>query len=372
MEKYTNPTNFVRKLYGDEECWISSNEARQGYDWMWQRIGNEELINPDYPVGHAENPNWRWVESWRALNTWSTLRTLTADKPVAAFLGSLDNTDKLTKAMWPEQLQKLLQHNEEVICTSERNWVGFLQETPTPKFKPFPGVNVVNATPSNIRYYQTGAIGPVCIEAAFILATQLAGINWKTLRTKCDTVDHSENGVYWNNAILTKKANNIVKEAHRTYERNLGCLSNPGGTKHGPNGSVSAGFVLAFDVDPDLPPDLAERRNVFLFVGHVIDPESRLHVPDEAKLRSMQYSEPFEPKGEPPNGPAQGTHVHFYSHAHAAVMSYKTWNSHFDEQDKKMKDYDQIGETHIYFLPENEPTGSDLWPRAAWLKDQKK
>ncbi|KAI0703472.1 hypothetical protein BC835DRAFT_1319130, partial [Cytidiella melzeri] len=366
--QYTNPTKFVRKLYGDGKCWITGVKARQDYPWMWQRIGEEKLINPDHPVGHAENPNWRWVESWRALNTWNTLRTLANDRPVAAFLDSLDNKDPLTKAMWPEHLQNLLRRNEEVICTSERNWVGCPEDPATTKFEPFPGVNVVNATPSNIRYYQTGAIGPVCIEAALILAAQLAGINWKTLRTRIEAGD-VENGLYWNNAILVEETGmpTTIKEIHPYYgERNLGCLSIPKGDKDGPCGSVSAGFVLAFDVNPRLP---HEERNVFLFVGHLIDPESRLHVPDEAKLRSMQYSEPFEPKGEPPNGPAQGTHVHFYSHAHAAVMPYMTWMSSLNE--KKMANYKQIGETHIYFLPENEPTGGTLWPRADWLKDQK-
>ncbi|KAI0703470.1 hypothetical protein BC835DRAFT_1319115, partial [Cytidiella melzeri] len=327
---FTNPTNFIRKLYeGDDKkgLWITNTKAREGYDWMWQRIGNEKLINPDHPVGHAENPNWRWVESWRALNTWNTLRTLTKDKPVAAFLASLDNKDPLTNAMWPEKLQNLLRRNEEVICVSDKDWVGRPTNTATTTFEPFPGVSVVNADPSGIKYYQTGAIGPVCIEAAFILATQLAGINWKTLRTKRITVDHVENGVYWNNAILVEgeKAYSKFKETRLDFStRELGCLSNPGGTKHGPDGSVSAGFVLAFDVDPDLPD---KERNVFLFVGHLIDPESRLHVPDEAKLHNMQYSEPFGPNREAPNGPAQGTHVHFYSHAHAAVMPYMTWMS---------------------------------------------
>ncbi|KAI0690359.1 hypothetical protein BC835DRAFT_187824 [Cytidiella melzeri] len=373
---YTQATKFVKNLYEGNKCWLSNTPSRESYadQWMNDRVGDRDLTAfAGEPVGHPANPSWRWSESWRAINTWETLRTLTVDKPVASFLDSFGKgTDALTKAMWPQKLQDLLRSNEQVIVNSKKDWVGRLTKPAKTKFDPFPGVKVVDAGSSGIKYYQTGAIGPMCIEAAFILATQLAGINWKTLRTRIKG-KNVEAGVYWDSAILVQgKGDDYIEESREDGgSRVLGYLSRPPITLNsGPSGSPDAGFSLVLDIDPDLGDD----RNVFVFAGHLIDSHSRVYVSDQTKLQSLQYSDAYEPgKKTPPGGPSKGNDVYFFSHAHAAVMPYKTWmgwigqNIPVSGKGELMPKYTQIGETHMYFLPENEEAGKNLWPRAGWL-----
>ncbi|KAI0693150.1 hypothetical protein BC835DRAFT_1091082 [Cytidiella melzeri] len=378
---YTHATKFVKKLYEGSQCWLSNTEARQDFvdEWMNNRMGNADLAEADTnePVKQKANPNWRWAECWRAINTWETLRTLASDKPVASYLDSFGKaTDSLTKAMWPQKLQDLLRSNEEAIVKSKKDWVGRPTTPATTKFNPFPGVKVVHAGASDIKYYQTGAIGPMCLEAAFILATQLAGINWKTLHARIKGKD-VDAGVFWDSAILVEgKGDKLITEYRKDgITRTLGYLSRPPNTTtSGPTGSPDAGFALAFDIDPDID-GTTKDKNVFIFAGHLIDNHSRVYVKTESKLKDLQYSDSYEPgKVIPPVGPKTGDSVYFFSHAHAAVMPYKTWmgwigqNIPANGKGEKMPKYTQIGETHLYFLPENEPSGQNLWPRAAWLK----
>jgi hypothetical protein len=214
------------------------------YKGMDERIGHENLTAATgEPVGHTQNPSWRWAESWRAINAWETLRTLKKDKPVATYLDSLGDYQK--DAMWPKELRELLRQNEDLIVTSKREWVGRQTQA---RYTPFPGVKVIDAGESGLKYYQTGAIGPMCMEAAFILATQLAGINWKTLRSRIKSKD-IDTGVYWDSAILPQgKGDERIEETRkeeRPLPRTLGYLSRPPTSPlSGPSGSPDAGFYL--------------------------------------------------------------------------------------------------------------------------------
>ena len=226
--------------------WIESfNCILIWYVGMNARIGNEKLkAEKGEETAHSENPNWRWAECWRAINTWETLRTLQKDKPVAAYIAALDDKDTLTKAMWPQVIRKLLVDNEKVIVDSGKDWIG---RTVQSEYKPFPKVNVVDASASKLDYYQACPIGPMCIEAAFILATQLAGINWKRLRERI-TPDAVEDGIYWASATLVQgKSDQYIKEMREYGEaRNLGYLSRNGKAgQKGADGSPDGGFCLA-------------------------------------------------------------------------------------------------------------------------------
>jgi hypothetical protein len=209
---------------------------------MNERIGDEKLKPvAGEPVAHTQNPSWRWAESWRAINVWEALRTTGGKKPVFTYLDALGEHQK--DAMWPKQLRELLLQNEELIVTSKKDWVGRTKNTDG-KYAPFPGVKVMDAGKSSLKYYQTGAVGPMCIEAAFLLATQLAGINWAALRARIKVHD-IETGVYWNSAILPqgKGDEHIADIRVNPYpSRTLGYLSRPPNSS--PSGSPDAGFYL--------------------------------------------------------------------------------------------------------------------------------
>lgn len=219
---------------------------------MNDRFGNALLVpTVGQPVDNRQNPNWRWAESWRAINIWEILRTRDREEtyPVDKFLANLNN-DRLTLAMWPRQITDLLRGNEYRIVNSHKDWVGRPTTSHLARVQPFNGVRIVDGRGSNIGYYQTGAVGPMCIEAAFILATQLAGINWQALH-KRTTGDSIERGIYWDSGSLVNDvATEQIPEERRNSARVLGLVSKllPQNGKNTPDGSPEAGFNLAVRV----------------------------------------------------------------------------------------------------------------------------
>ena len=220
---------------------------------MIKRVGNAELT-PDTGageyVGDRRNPNWRWAEMWRVLAVYKSLLNTAAAKSggnglsVTEYVNKLDS-DALSNALFPPAIRTLLKNNEQAIIKARQPWVG----TPSHRspFNPFPNVLVTSAT--GARFKQDCPVGPLSIEASFILATQLAGINWKTLNGQItDDVKHA--GVYWLNTIIPyDNQDNIIEELRgRPYQtRNLGYLSRRGEPV---TGSPDAGFSLVVRTQP--------------------------------------------------------------------------------------------------------------------------
>lgn len=220
---------------------------------MVERIGNAELTHATgEPVDNQTNPNWRWADCWRPLNLYRILltRKTTSKYVVKEFLSSLP-TDSLTQAMFPKDVQKLLISNEEYIVDSGRNWVGH-HTLHGPPYPPIAGVNVTDARPKGIRFDQEGAVGPMSMEASFILATQLAGINWYDLRSRI-TPDRVKSGVYWLSAVLPGRASDqYIMEERKAGQRELGYLERSG-TMADLIGSPEAGFYLVVCISLSLP-----------------------------------------------------------------------------------------------------------------------
>ncbi|KAI0703498.1 hypothetical protein BC835DRAFT_1303239 [Cytidiella melzeri] len=400
---FTTTTLFVRNLYqgiADKKPWILNAPAGVGKDfpWMVSRIGNAELTpdgsaNPAEPVANRTNPSWRWRDVWRPLNLYKNLLGQKAAGSsgsgfvVDELLKGLSTTDKLTTALFPADVQKLLVDNEKVIVASKQEWVGFPANATRPKqYAPFPGVKVSYAAGSSgAAFKQTGAVGPMSLEASFILATQLAGINWKKLLSKIGK-DEVQAGVYWAGAIIPENKNDqVIKERRQSYptaERNMGWLSRVATSQN--TGSPDAGFYLVLDIDPKVNGfDPKINKNVFVFAAHpyltaemaVIDPHSRVYVKDTDQLQKLVYATPYAPATTTPPQIAtanKGEHVRFYAHAHSAVLPYTDWMNWVGQELKPgqskgepMPVYSQIGEMHLYFLSEDE---ASVWPRLEFIQ----
>jgi hypothetical protein len=99
--------------------------------------------------------------------------------------------------MFPQVVRDLLIANENVILREGKPWVG----SPSHQGLVLPPEGIQVTSSKVFKYGQKCPVGPFSIEAAFILATQLAGINWKTLNSHIDE-DTKLAGVYWMNAAI--------------------------------------------------------------------------------------------------------------------------------------------------------------------------
>ena len=218
---------------------------------MSQRIGNANLVAdlPNEPVAVATNPAWQWAEIWRPLNTYNVLRTSDQGRPVEYFLNRLPSGN-LARGMFPDTLRTTLLNNERAIVNSRGNWVGNVNSTAP--FRPFAGVTVPYV--NNITFFQQGAIGPVSFEAAFILATQMAGINWYNLQNKITPAKIQE-GIYWVSGIMPTgdRDETITEYRENSTDRVMGIASRPG--THG-----------MADHDPDAGMYLVVRADYYILI----------------------------------------------------------------------------------------------------------
>ncbi|GJE84284.1 hypothetical protein PsYK624_003600 [Phanerochaete sordida] len=366
---------FVKNLYlgdGDGKPWMNNTKARESETWMVQRIGNANLTPvTNEPVASEKNPSYQWAEIWRALNTYNVLTTRHADSPVTNLLFQLPASG-LAQGMFPANLRTLLTSNEATIrANPQSDWIGRPPPTapnpPVDRYAPFAGVQAAYAT--GMQFFQTGAVGPTSVEAAFVLATQFAGVNWQKLQRRLGTPGAVERGVFWVAALLVDKASGeyVITERRRHplgdrnqglryYLRNASQANDP-----------QAGMVLVLDLDPDIDGFRDARKKVFLFVIHAIDAHSRVFVPPVTALTNLAYTTYNPATSAPPlSNLTSKDNIRFYGHAHAAIMDYNAWMDWFGQKNpgEPMPRYAQIGEQHFYFLVEDE---NDLWPRRKYL-----
>ncbi|KAI0779104.1 hypothetical protein BC629DRAFT_589661 [Irpex lacteus] len=379
---------FLEYLYKgeptDHKPWISNTDGRDPdeFPWMNQRIGDATLKpseNEKEWAADKRNPNWRWSESWRIITLYNQLINTRAAKPagngrvISEYFSTLGNS-KLAGALFPSDVKILLENNERAIVNSETSWVGNL--TSRAPYKPFDGVRVT--TSRDALYAQKGPVGPMSLEASFILATQLAGINWKTLRTNLNN-DALITGVYWVSGIIpdTSLDELIYERRGKKNTRTLGYLSRRGAPT---DGSPDAGFYIMLDIDPQVNGHVDHNKNVFVYASHVMDQHSRMLLEDQGKLHKMAYVGDYDPadsdkivkKIDPKKDEkTKGQGVRFYAHGHAAVLPFHEFMKWLGQtipnkgNGEAMPRYNQIGDMHLYYLPEDEDS---IWPREEYLR----
>ncbi|KAF8884526.1 hypothetical protein BD779DRAFT_1536863 [Infundibulicybe gibba] len=382
-------SRFLNHLYL-ADLWIERELMATTYRELIRPIGRARLT-PDgaEPVGDTLNPGWMPQEAWRALNAFQGVLSKSsfgqlAHTPVRDFLavqgaaaGSLSN------ALFPVTIRNLLRANEDQIAARRTNWVG-RGATATPIATPFQNIQVAWAGP-NIGYYQRGAAGPFSIEAALILATQLAGINLNSI----DRTELPRNVPwYWLGAMTAatgqqNTGTHLFLRPNPPPARDLfGYNYKP--TSLRPAGDPGAGFYLAFEVDFDLRARGDRNRNVFVFAFHAIDEHSRVQVTNRASLRQLNYTAYAPPTsangplpgnpGQPPAGNANGANARFYGHAHAGYVRYSDLEDFLYQgqngqvPQREFPTYSQIGFLHMYILSENENETAPMtfWPRGVY------
>jgi hypothetical protein len=218
---------------------------------MNERIGNPNLT-PDNAAreftNDPRNPNWRWSESWRIITLYNALLNTraagrTGNGRVVSEYFSTIGRNALGDALFPEDIRILLDNNERRMVTTDPNilWVGNVSSRAP--YRPFDGVRVTHGR--DAMYAQRGPIGPMSLEASFIMATQLAGINWKRLRGQIDKTA-METGIYWVSGVIPEAGrahDEVIHERRgaRAPERTLGYLSRRGAPL---TGSPDAGFYI--------------------------------------------------------------------------------------------------------------------------------
>ncbi|KAJ3556450.1 hypothetical protein NM688_g2021 [Phlebia brevispora] len=353
--EYTRTSNFLHNLYlttaQAETPWILTSEAVHDYEaLMLKRIGNNTLSQPSTgtKVDDQANPWWRFVEFWRVLNVYRTLtETHSKDaKPITKFLDN-QGTDALAKALYPDTLRKLLVQNETKV--SGNDWVGRKPLEPSSNPKPFTGVQVAYAqtdTKNDFNYYQEHPIGPMSVEGAFLLASQVAGIDWKKVSDRWASATSKKiRESWWIGGFLQQAGGPIDEYFQDGTFRTAGRVN---GNNFVATGNPDGGFYFAIDLDPDLTD--TTKKNVFIFSFHSVDPESRVSFINTTNQMTLLYKS-YDPAGNP--NPATITskkRTIFFSHGHAAVMKWTDWKNFLGESFSFM----------AYVSSENE---KNAWPR---------
>ncbi|PPR04790.1 hypothetical protein CVT24_007106 [Panaeolus cyanescens] len=377
---YLIVARFLAALYN--QYWINQEQlARTTFGAVLTSIGARNLVPENgEPVSQTANPRWRVNEGWRLANVFRALvhHAETSTTPVAAFL-TQQGTETLSERLFPTFIRTLLTNNEAAIHASTLTWAGARSST-----DPFPGVNSahagvrgLNSSPGNrLGYYQGGAMGPFSLEAAFILATQMAGINWNTIRTNAVAARRPP---FWINGIIPQVPGGDFlttclaqyRDGHEfstlpNDSRRAGFLHQAGSA----TGDPRAGIYFVIDVDGVRNVNTNPNRNVFVFSMHTMDPHSRINVPNANSLNTPTYTQmtPGVQADEPARGPSNQAQQRFMAHAHAAWIPYSSLSA-FMNQDPNASPvngfpgYSQIGAFHLYIFTED----SNGWPRNDYL-----
>ncbi|KAG9099049.1 hypothetical protein FS749_002246 [Ceratobasidium sp. UAMH 11750] len=210
--------------------------------------------------------------------------TQNVDDPVARWLNQNPSTNPGQRAQFPDSVRQLLLANSAVVHALSRGngetWIGQNRRITEGDTPPFPGVRA--GYDQTMSFYQRGGVGPFSIEAAFLMATQAAGVNFRAVARAYRT---NYPAGWWmgvmNNGpdgrlCLQESDNQGVPT--RTYGR---FESGAGPTQHDPRASV----YMAFDLEPTLSAT-NPNHNVFVFVVHAIDANSVVGA-TEAQLRAV-------------------------------------------------------------------------------------
>ncbi|KAG8734956.1 hypothetical protein FRC10_011159 [Ceratobasidium sp. 414] len=189
---------------------------------------------------------------------------------------------------WPDSVRQLLLTNSAVVHNLNRGyvdtWLGQNRQITGGETAPYAGVRA--GYDQSMRFYQRGNAGPFSLEAAFIMATQVAGVNFRAVARSYN----SNPAGWWFGALgagptarLCLQERDSTGGEIRTYGR---FESTGGSTQHDPR----AGVYMAFDLDPTLSDD-DPNHNVFVFVVHALDANSVVSA-TQAQFRAVNVGTP--------------------------------------------------------------------------------
>ncbi|SPO35894.1 uncharacterized protein PSFLO_01365 [Pseudozyma flocculosa] len=291
----------------------------------------------------------------------------------------------------PNELLSIVQNNDNVIRSVNADGSTWQFGGPIPTRPNGQAVNNVNpvtniALPYETRtnFFQRGAVGPLTVEAAFMIGTQMAGVHYANLRANAqraeaagtgagDTTGSFVYGVNGNGLTPAVGTDGCITTTVPGYDengeeaiRNMGVVAFDWTVNYAQD--TRAGMYFSFDMDPAAGED---QQNVLLFIVQPVDASSYIQEPEgdqNAGYTNPQYASyvriatkaanqrknprtPIPLGSNTPANPAPRTRA--IAHAHVAVARRSDWLGWVSEGGSYPPPYTQIGEMHLYLNPED-------------------
>ncbi|QRV96538.1 hypothetical protein RhiJN_24556 [Ceratobasidium sp. AG-Ba] len=206
-------------------------------------------------------------------------------------------------AHYPKSVRDLITSNSQIVhddITRSRTWIGENVDFGT-NINYTPAFAHIKVGLSNrVKTEQGGGSGPFSIEAAFILGTQLAGINFRNVAKRIR--DSGRYDEWWIGVLMPGDKSDGVRELHdeNTAQEEPWlsqapwkygkCLRSDGNSQHDQNAGIYIAFVFK-DLDPTPETDSSDIcddcQNVFVFIVHAIDAFSVIKVDEDSSLRNV-------------------------------------------------------------------------------------
>ncbi|QRV94409.1 hypothetical protein RhiJN_22427 [Ceratobasidium sp. AG-Ba] len=294
---------FMQSLYGSKNR-VNTDLTFQGLkDLQLGPIGDPTVKNDasrptDAPyVSRTALPKWYPAElGYRVTAVWRAILTIAMDQnsddPVSRYITTQVPTQGVGPAaiaQYPESVRNLIMTNSPKVHsggTLGRTWIGWNVSITGGETPPFAGIQV--GYDNRMTSWQRGAAGPFSVEAAFIIATQVAGVNYRAVARAIQQGGQID--TWWSGILIPGQKvqalqclnENAIASGERLYGKYQ--LSGANG-QHDPR----AGMYIAFDLDPMLKPD-DERHNVFIFTIHALDGYSVYQIAKDSSLRDVQLT----------------------------------------------------------------------------------
>ncbi|KAL0948342.1 hypothetical protein HGRIS_010928 [Hohenbuehelia grisea] len=373
---------FLTFLYRGVARFLTQERTTITYPRVANEIGTRTMqanVNGQIALTRTAAPRWAGNEiTYRLLTTVRTMMRVTRPNPtqptnpITAFLAAVVDNTPQAQALFPATVRGLLTDNENQIqgATVARTWTGRNINARASEYAaPFDNVQV--GFDRRLGYFQRGNAGPFGLEAAFLLAAQVAGVNWNEVH-RVAAQRRPARRQTWFTGVIQPTMGPADGECLTDQEnRQVGYTQlAPGATNNAPR----AGVYFALDLDPDLGEDDIN-HNVFLFVVHPHDRSSIIHVPNAPDLNNIGLTrydpEPtretarFHLPGRVTNAepgtldnPVPGNlATRPFAHAHATMMNYReytNWVTQGQTQTpRNFPGYTPFGFLHLYILSED-------------------
>ncbi|CAD6900487.1 unnamed protein product [Tilletia controversa] len=322
--------------------------------WPFYRWTNVDNTNrPE--VTNTNTGGWNWAEiTQRLLNAY---RRFVIDAGVLPSIPANPAAGSTAARLIPPSLRSIIAANAGQI-TGSQTWPyrGVFAGTPTAY------ANIQIAQAANVGFFQSGGVGPTSLEGAFILALQVAGVNFGAVRSALQAAQRQGNaGGDYTSSMLSGNIGNQFSMCIPAFLRSTGTERTMGqyscNTADSPRRVPQNGVYFTLDLDPDLAYD--PNRNILIFAVHTTDPEARIRLTNNnAAMNNPTFTGRLASGSLPANPGSSGGEVRNLAHAHVGLITQQQL-SDFNNNPRPGQDFPRYREIvgfHFYLNPEESAT----------------
>ncbi|KAE8243541.1 hypothetical protein A4X06_0g6247 [Tilletia controversa] len=322
--------------------------------WPFYRWTNVDNTNrPE--VTNTNTGGWNWAEiTQRLLNAY---RRFVIDAGVLPSIPANPAAGSAAARLIPPSLRSIIAANAGQI-TGSQTWPyrGVFAGTPTAY------ANIQIAQAANVGFFQSGGVGPTSLEGAFILALQVAGVNFGAVRSALQAAQRQGNaGGDYTSSMLSGNIGNQFSMCIPAFLRSTGTERTMGqyscNTADSPRRVPQNGVYFTLDLDPDLAYD--PNRNILIFAVHTTDPEARIRLTNNnAAMNNPTFTGRLASGSLPANPGSSGGEVRNLAHAHVGLITQQQL-SDFNNNPRPGQDFPRYREIvgfHFYLNPEESAT----------------